>query len=224
MWGKYFYYGQESDLSKAFKKQELKLLVEENFIPDDVLEAFYMDSGVQMIVETYSSNEELFNLLQNNSYDIVSFKLGNLKELLNQKLLDKLNTNSIKNKENIAADFLSSPVDKESQFSLPIYWGVTGLLVNKSKIKENISSIRELASHEYKLWTENIAIPKNSNSKKTAHYFVDFLLQKETAMELVKFRNQSMTNKLLEDNEAVSSEYKPSYLRKISISKIKYTL
>lgn len=221
IWGKYFYYGEQEKISEIFKKEELRLLVHSNFLPDDILESFHLEYNTQIIIETYSSTEDFYAALARDTYDLISADTSIQRDLIISNKLSKLQQNLLTNKQNISPDFLSSPLDKQSEYSIPVYWKIIPLTAKGDNANRTPSSTFQDGGL---LTTENIAILNSSKNLKKAHLFVDYLLQKEVALELVRFRRQPITNKQVENINGLSEQLKPSYIRKVAISKLKYAL
>lgn len=95
LWGKYFYYGDNQNIS-FLKSHRLKILVEKSSLPQDVLEDFSKKADVPVEVETYSSLSELKSALQRGAYDIIWYKSYFAKELMSKNHLHKIALNELK--------------------------------------------------------------------------------------------------------------------------------
>lgn len=198
LWGKFFYYNEENR-NVLFSKERLVLLAEVGFLPTDVLESFSLEQGEALDLVTYSSREELLSKLQKHKVDLVAFKSFYAQDVL--KKLDRISYKNISNKDSISIDFKNLPYDRENQYAIPLFWGV-------EKNKDIEKSL---------LWVESIGVIKNSPLMSEAHQFIDFVLQDDVAIEIVRHRKIASTNKKIEKESNIESKWKPSYLRKMSI-------
>ena len=203
VWGKFFYFSEENR-SAIFKPTTLHLLAEENFLPGDIVESFAIENDTQILVTTYKTKADLSKLVQLNKYDLVAFKSFHIDEV--KKSLDVIFYKELKNKDYISVDFRNLPFDPESKLSIPLFWGI-----NK---KENIDKSI--------LWIESIGINKASQYKKESHEFLDYMLNPDVALEVVRHKKVASTSKALEKEKTIDSKFKPSYLRKISIRNLSF--
>lgn len=203
MWGKFFYYN-EKNRSAIFTPTVLTLLAEEGFLPGDVTESFAMESGLDLKIVTYKNKEGLSYLLKNHKFDLIAFKSYYAEDVL--KDLSKITYKNISNKESISVDFKNPPYDPENQFAVPLFWGL--------EKKENIEKTL--------LWVESVGVFKNSKMKKEAHEFMDYILQSDVALEVIRLKKVASTNRSIEKAKNIESSLKPSYLRKISIRNLKF--
>ncbi|MES2768263.1 MAG: hypothetical protein V4596_03880 [Bdellovibrionota bacterium] len=203
VWGKFFYYNEENR-SALFKKSTLNLLAEEGFLPDDVTESFAIENGLHLQITTYKNKEDLITQLTNKRIDLVAFKSFYAQDVM--KDLSKITYNSIKNKELISVDFKNPPYDPENKFAVPLFWGIE----KKGSAEKSL------------LWIESIGIVKNSNRKKEAHEFLDYILQSDVILQVISLKKVASTNRSIERAKNIEFNLKPSYLRKISIRNLAF--
>lgn len=196
-WGKFFYYN-EVNRSTLFSKPKLKMLAETGFLPGDVTESFAMESHLDLEIITYSSKEDFLSQLKTQKFDLVAFKSFYAKEVM--KDLSKITYNKLKNKESISVDFKNLPYDPENQFAVPLFWGVEKSL----------------------LWIDSVGILKSSKFKKEAHEFLDYTLQSDVILEVIRLKKVASTNRAIEKASGIESNLKPSYLRKMSIRDLQF--
>ncbi len=203
LWGKFFYYSEENR-AVLFNQHVLVLLAEEGFLPGDVTESFAMESGLDLQIVTYKNKDDLVILLKNQKFDMIAFKSYYAQDVL--KDLSKIAYKNLSNKESISVDFKNPPYDPENQFAVPLFWGVE----KNDNIEKSL------------LWVESVGVFKNSNLKKEAHEFLDYILQADVALEVIRHKKVASTNRSIEKAKNIESNLKPSYLRKISIRDLQF--
>lgn len=138
---------KEEGLSK-----ELNLFIWSEYIPQSVLDQFQKKYGVKINYATYASNEEMFAKLavDSSSYDL-SVASGYMVEAMKkQDLLAEIDHANVPNIKNIGKEFLTTPSDPESKFSVPYFWGNVVIAVNTDKVKLPIKDYKDLFNPELK--------------------------------------------------------------------------
>lgn len=113
-----------------------------DYIDESILEAYEEEYGVEIIYDTYASNEDLLAKLQAGAtgYDVIfpsDYMVGQMIEL---GLLAEIDTAVIPNFAHISEDFRDAPFDPGNQYCVPYQWGTTGLSyrLGYSYFNENI--------------------------------------------------------------------------------------
>ncbi len=135
-WGDYIADGSEKDDNSYYK---------------DTIAEFEEETGITVNYTTYETNEELYNLLKssNTSYDVIIPSDYMVEKLKDEGLLQKLNMKKIPNADDIM-DNLKNPVyDPKGEYSVPYSWNVTGLVYNKTMVKNKPDSWNTL-------WDKNL--------------------------------------------------------------------
>lgn len=120
-----------------------------DYINPDVLTRFTEDTGIEVTLDTYGTNEELLAKIQSGAtgYDIV-FPSVHMRDIMQKlDLLHDAKVNTLKGFENIDPANKRSLVDPESSFCLPYAWGAVGIFYNKSE------------AGEIKTWDDFFALP-----------------------------------------------------------------
>lgn len=122
------------------------------YITDKVLTDFQKESGIKIINDNYSSNEELVAKLQAGAsgYDLIFPSDYTVKTMINLNLLEELDYTGITNFKNIDEKFKKLYFDPGNKYSIPYLWGTTGIGYNSEEIKENVSSWNILWNEKYK--------------------------------------------------------------------------
>ena len=109
-----------------------------DYIEPAVLEDFERDTKIQVIYDTYGSNEELEEKLKNSAepYDVAIPTASNIKALVAAGLLKPLDRKQLKNVNNIdskIAAYLES-WDPGATYAVPYMWFTVGVASNKALV------------------------------------------------------------------------------------------
>ncbi len=109
-----------------------------DYINPEVLTRFTEETGIEVSLDTYGTNEEMLAKIQSGAtgYDIV-FPSVHMRDIMQKlDLLHDAKVNTLKGFENIDADNKRSKVDPESSYCLPYAWGAVGVFYNKAEAGE----------------------------------------------------------------------------------------
>ena len=103
-----------------------------DYIDEEILAQFEEECGVEVVMDLYTSNEELIAKIQvgNSGYDVViptDYALGIMAD---EGLLTELNMDDIPNAKHLNPQTLKMYYDPENTYSLPYQWSTTGLAYN----------------------------------------------------------------------------------------------
>jgi len=132
---------------------ELNLFVWTEYMPQTVFDEFTKETGVKVNVSTYSTNEDMLAKVKGSNagiYDIVVPSDYMVKMMIDQGLLQKIDKPNMTNLSNIDPAYLDQYFDKGNEYSVPYLGGVAALCVNKAKVKDNITSFKQLLDPKYK--------------------------------------------------------------------------
>lgn len=111
-----------------------------DFIPKEVYQEFEKETGIKVIEDIYSSNEEMFAKLKAGAkgYDILMPSTDYVEILNNEGMIEHLDKSKISTLENIDPLVLEKVqyFDKENVMSVPYAMGATGIMVNKEHVKD----------------------------------------------------------------------------------------
>ena len=120
-----------------------------DYINPEVLTKFTEDTGIEVTLDTYGTNEEMLAKIQAGAtgYDIV-FPSVHMRDIMQKLgLLHDAKVNTLKGFENIDPISKRSLVDPESSYCLPYAWGAVGIFYNKAE------------AGEIKTWDDFFALP-----------------------------------------------------------------
>ena len=141
------------EVETSSEQQQLFLFNWGNYIDPELIKEFEAETGIQVIYETFDSNDAMEAKLKQGGtrYDIVFPSESSITKLVNQNLLQKLDHSKIKGLENISPFLLNSPVDKGNQYTVPYFWGTVGIMVNTKYIDpESIQTWSDLWKEDFK--------------------------------------------------------------------------
>lgn len=134
------------------KQQQLNVFIWTEYLPQSVIDAFSKEYGVKVNYDTYSSNEEMLAKLTAGAsgYDVIVPSDHIVTILLNKDLLLPLDKEQLPNLVNIDPQFLDKDFDPGNKYTVPYMWGTVGIAVNTEKVKEKITSAKDLWNPKYK--------------------------------------------------------------------------
>jgi spermidine/putrescine-binding protein len=122
--------------------KKLNIYIWSDYLSDEIIQSFTKKTGVKVQYDTYDSNEALLEKLQSgvSDYDLVVPSDYMVKILISEKLVQPLDRKKIKNFPNLDPRFLNKKFDPENKYSVPYFWGTTGIGYNKQKVTEPVDS------------------------------------------------------------------------------------
>ena len=129
----------------------LNLFIWSNYIAPETLARFEARYGVKVQVDLYDSNEALLAKLQagNAGYDVIVPSDYSVQVLIAQNLLRPLDHSALPNLRNIEASFLDRPYDRGNRYSVPYFWGTTGIAYDRTRVAEPVDSWAALWNPRY---------------------------------------------------------------------------
>ncbi|MER5771910.1 ABC transporter substrate-binding protein [Streptomyces sp. NPDC001985] len=105
-------------------------------IPESVVKKFEAETGIEVTLDTFDSNETMTAKLSSGSagYDLVEPSQYTVQQLIGQQLIQPLDHSRIKGLENLAEKFRDPSYDKGNKYSVPWIWGTTGFAYNDTCI------------------------------------------------------------------------------------------
>ncbi|MEK6556290.1 MAG: extracellular solute-binding protein [Bdellovibrionota bacterium] len=146
-WGLWWGFYQDYRLRpENWAKGELNVLTQSQMFDVQFLQKFAAEEGFILKVKSVSTPQAFLQemLTHSSSYDIIQFNSFLADSFLVENVFYELDRDRIKNMQNISIDFQNLNFDPNSQYLVPLYWGVNGFVYNKEKI-ENIGSIFQIS-------------------------------------------------------------------------------
>jgi spermidine/putrescine transport system substrate-binding protein len=107
------------------------------YIPDDVITDFTKETGIEVVVDSYASNEEMYNKIVagGSGYDLIVPSGDYVSIMIAEKLLEPIDKSKLKNFGNVdPAAIARIGFDVGNTHSVPYMMGAAGVSVNKTKV------------------------------------------------------------------------------------------
>lgn len=165
-----------------------------DYIDPELLTAFEEESGLQIVYETFDSNEAMYTKINQGgtSYDIAIPSEYMIERMIEEKMLNPLDYSKIEGVDHLVPEFMDLPFDPGNKYSIPYFWGTLGIIYNEKMIEEDaITAWEDLWNPEYR---ENLLLIDG------AREIVGFTLQ-----NLGYSLNSTNENELAEVEEKLTS-------------------
>lgn len=108
---------------------ELSVFNWADYIDEEILTDYEAEYGVQIIYDTFASNEDLLAKLQAGAtgYDVIFPSDYMVAQMIELGLLAEIDAEQLSNWDNITDDFKNAPFDPNNQHCVPYQWGTTGI-------------------------------------------------------------------------------------------------
>lgn len=131
---------------------ELVLFGWSEFVPESVLQGFKKETGITVLYETFSSNEEMLSklLAGATAYDLIQPSEYTAEALIKQNKLLALDAANVPNVKNVDPDLRGLPHDPDLKYCVPYMAATVGIVVNTEKVKDPIKSYKDVFQEKYK--------------------------------------------------------------------------
>ncbi len=129
--------------SAAAAEGKLSLYHWFEYMPAELLEKFEKETGIEVTMDTYDSNESLLAALKAGklgSYDVAVPGDYMVEILGNEGLLDEIKDGELANFDNMEQQWVDVAFDKGRKHSIPYQWGSTSFSVNRDDYDGNINT------------------------------------------------------------------------------------
>ena len=124
------------------------------YIDKDVIDLFEEKYDIHVIYNEYVENEDMYPIIETGSviYDVVCPSDYMISKMIENDLLVELNKENIPNLKYIAPEYLEKAenFDPGNKYAVPYCWGTLGILYNKTKVSEEITSWSSIFDEKYK--------------------------------------------------------------------------
>ena len=116
--------------------RQLNVYIWSNYIAPETVRRFEERHHVRVNVDVYDSNEALIAKMQsgNVDYDVVCPSTYTVQSLVAQGLLRALDFSALPHLSNVDPRFLGRGHDPGNRYSVPYFWGTTGIAYRKSRV------------------------------------------------------------------------------------------
>jgi spermidine/putrescine transport system substrate-binding protein len=125
-----------------------------NYMPEEVINQFTKETGIQVNLTEYDNNETMFakiKTLKKSGYDIVVPSNQYVDRMIKHDMLHPLDKGKLPNFRNIRTWLLDKKFDPKNRFSVPYLWGTTGIVINTQYINpKEVTSWKNFWNPKYK--------------------------------------------------------------------------
>lgn len=111
-----------------------------DYIPPEIYQEFEKETGIKVVEDIYSSNEEMFTKLKagGTGYDIVVPSADYVEIMMKEQMIDKLDKSKLSTINNIDPMVLEKLqfFDPNNDYEVPYVMGATGIAVNTQYVKD----------------------------------------------------------------------------------------
>ena len=120
----------------AAEEKKLNFYNWDTYIGETTLDDFEDASGIEVKMDLFADNDELFAKLKegNPGYDLIVPTNDYVERMIEAEMLDTLDHSKIPNKANIDPNFQDANFDPGRKHSMPYMWGTIGIGYRKSKV------------------------------------------------------------------------------------------
>lgn len=119
-----------------------------DYIPNDVLDDFTKETGINVEYSTYDNNEIMYTklrLLKGRGYDVLVPSTELVSKMIKEGLIQQIDHEKLAGYSHLDPYLLNKPYDMGNEYSIPYLWGMTGIGVNTEAIDaEKVSSWADL--------------------------------------------------------------------------------
>lgn len=121
---------------QEFAGQSLHVYLPGEYISDDMIAAFEEQTGADVIIDNFDSNEQAYIKIANGEvYDVVIPSDYMIQRLISEGYLQQLDPARIEEGlVQIDDDILDLPYDPGNQYSVPYFWGTVGIVYDKEVV------------------------------------------------------------------------------------------
>jgi len=132
-----------------FESKEIKIFTWTEYVPADIFDCFGLVYGVDVNVDYFSSNEELYSKMSSDSFDVVHPSDYMIGVLIREKLLQKLDQGKLPNIKNMDAS-LAGIYGDALNYLVPYQMGTQAIVYNSETVTTPPTSWADLWLPEYK--------------------------------------------------------------------------
>ncbi|MGQ9815410.1 MAG: polyamine ABC transporter substrate-binding protein [Candidatus Roseilinea sp.] len=137
----------QDGVDRSRLSSELSIYSWSEYIAPEVVEKFEAEYGVKVTIDSYEDNESLFAKFQaggNPGYDLVLPSDYMIEKMIKAGMLDKIDWANVPNIRNIGPEHLNLYFDPNQEYSVPYFWGTTGIAYDTNRVSGEITSWRDI--------------------------------------------------------------------------------
>ncbi|MET4025685.1 spermidine/putrescine transport system substrate-binding protein [Marinobacter sp. MBR-99] len=118
------------------------------YMPQEVLDRFTEETGIQVVYTTYDSNEAMYARLklldESAAYDLAVPSTYYVSKMRQEDLLMPIDRSKIEGFGNLDDDLVNLDIDPDNQYSIPYLWGTTGIAVDTDDVEGEVTAWADL--------------------------------------------------------------------------------
>lgn len=124
------------------------------YIDESVIDMFEKEYDIKVVYDEFTENEDMYPIIKTGAvnYDVVCPSDYMINRMIQEGMLEELNTANMPNYKNIDPEYLKSAeeFDPGNKYCVPYCWGTLGILYNKTMVDEEITSWSSIFDSKYK--------------------------------------------------------------------------
>lgn len=121
--------------SLPFSGETLYIYMPGEYIGENIVSDFEKETGATVVMENFESNEQMYIKVANGeSYDILVPSDYMIQRLIDENLLQKLDSSKLKCMDLLSDDVKNPPYDKKNEYSVSYFWGTVGIVYDKTAV------------------------------------------------------------------------------------------
>lgn len=135
-----------NDEKTTSKSRSVNLAIWGNYLSPAMIEKFTKETGIQVNISNYTSNEELLAKVQagGGGIDVAVPSDYMVSIMAKLELLEPLDKTAIPNASQLAKNVTGQAFDPENKYSLPYSWATAGIAVHRDLFKGSIKSWKDV--------------------------------------------------------------------------------
>ena len=163
----------------------------------DLVKEFEKDTGIEVVYETFTSDEEMFIKLSqsSNNYDVIVPSDYMVERLLKSDMLEKIDFSKVPNFKYVDEKYKGLSYDPKNEYTVPYFASHFGIVYNTDIIKEPITKRADLWDPKYKGEIIMYDLPRLSMS--VALQKLGYSINTRNMDELIEAKNELIKQKPL---------------------------
>jgi len=124
------------------------------YMPQEVLDRFEEETGIQVVYTTYDSNEAMYARLKlledGGEYDLAVPSTYYVNKMRKEGLLEEIDHSKLEGFDNLDPELVNQEFDEGNAYSVPYLWGTTGLAYDSADLDgEQVTAWADLWQDKY---------------------------------------------------------------------------
>lgn len=137
----------QNGVDRSRLSSELSIYNWSEYIVPEVIDKFEAEYGVKVIIDSFEDNESLFAKFQaggNPGYDLIVPSDYMIEKMIKAGMLDRIDWANVPNIRNVGPEHLNLYFDPNQEYSVPYFWGTTGIAYDTARVSREITSWRDI--------------------------------------------------------------------------------